>query len=67
MLSTIFISIYVTCFFCFVNGEFIMYENVNRKRECRFRILPFTMISLVSSEIIENFNLFFFIIIEVKA
>lgn len=44
-----------------------MYENVNRKRECRFRILPFTMISLVSSEIIENFNLFFFIIIEVKA
>lgn len=31
------------------------------------RILPFTMISLVSSEIIENFNLFFFIIIEVKA
>lgn len=60
MLSTIFISIYVTCFFCFVNGEFIMYQNVNRKRGFVInRILPFTMISLVSSEIIENFNLFF--------
>lgn len=55
-------------FFFFVNGEFIMYQNVNRKRGFVInRILPFTMISLVSSEIIENFNLFFFIIIEVKA
>lgn len=55
-------------FFCFVNGEFIMYQNVNRRRGFVInRILPFTMISLVSSESIENFNLFFFIIIEVKA